>query len=163
MNIRRRDFFVGAAVLAAVSENTAAQDAQIQTDTKMNALTQIRQIDYTVIFARDLAAMRQFYEQIMGFKVDRVLGDGWVELRVGANVLALTVPGLMFDDVLPPKGRLTVQLAFRVAPEMVAACAEELVRQGVAIANPVTDQPWGHRTVFFRDPDGNVIEIYAEI
>jgi catechol 2,3-dioxygenase-like lactoylglutathione lyase family enzyme len=28
---------------------------------------------------------------------------------------------------------------------------------------PVTDQPFGHRTVFFRDPDGNVLEIYAEI
>jgi len=25
------------------------------------------------------------------------------------------------------------------------------------------DQPWGHRTLFFRDPDGNVLEIYAEI
>jgi catechol 2,3-dioxygenase-like lactoylglutathione lyase family enzyme len=27
----------------------------------------------------------------------------------------------------------------------------------------VTDQPFGHRTVFFRDPDGNILEIYAEI
>jgi hypothetical protein len=26
-----------------------------------------------------------------------------------------------------------------------------------------TDQPFGHRTLFFRDPDGNVLEIYAEI
>jgi lactoylglutathione lyase len=26
-----------------------------------------------------------------------------------------------------------------------------------------TDQPWGLRTLFFRDPDGNVLEIYAEI
>jgi len=25
------------------------------------------------------------------------------------------------------------------------------------------DQPFGHRTLFFRDPDGNVLEIYAEI
>jgi catechol 2,3-dioxygenase-like lactoylglutathione lyase family enzyme len=28
---------------------------------------------------------------------------------------------------------------------------------------PPTDQPWGHRTLFFRDPDGNVLEIYADI
>jgi catechol 2,3-dioxygenase-like lactoylglutathione lyase family enzyme len=28
---------------------------------------------------------------------------------------------------------------------------------------PPTDQPWGHRTLFVRDPDGNVVEIYAEI
>lgn len=25
------------------------------------------------------------------------------------------------------------------------------------------DHPFGHRTIFFRDPDGNVLEIYAEI
>ena len=27
----------------------------------------------------------------------------------------------------------------------------------------VTGQPWKHRTEFFRDPDGNILEIYAEI
>jgi catechol 2,3-dioxygenase-like lactoylglutathione lyase family enzyme len=25
------------------------------------------------------------------------------------------------------------------------------------------DQPWAHRTAFFRDPDGNIVEIYADI
>ena len=39
----------------------------------------------------------------------------------------------------------------------------ELAAKGVAFEMPVTDQPFGHRTLFFRDPDGNVLEIYAEI
>jgi catechol 2,3-dioxygenase-like lactoylglutathione lyase family enzyme len=38
-----------------------------------------------------------------------------------------------------------------------------LEERGVAIVSPPTDQPFGHRTLFFRDPDGNVLEIYAEI
>jgi catechol 2,3-dioxygenase-like lactoylglutathione lyase family enzyme len=58
---------------------------------------------------------------------------------------------------------LSVQLAFRVPPAAVDACASELAAQGVAIVIPPTDQPWGHRTLFVRDPDGNVVEIYAEI
>jgi catechol 2,3-dioxygenase-like lactoylglutathione lyase family enzyme len=33
---------------------------------------------------------------------------------------------------------------------------------GHTLAGP-TDQPFGHRTLFVRDPDGNVLEIYAEI
>jgi catechol 2,3-dioxygenase-like lactoylglutathione lyase family enzyme len=37
------------------------------------------------------------------------------------------------------------------------------VRQGVVLLSPPTNQPFGHRTLFFRDPDGNLLEVYAEI
>ena len=42
-------------------------------------------------------------------------------------------------------------------------CADELLRHGVALVSPPTDQSFGHRTLFFRDPDGNLLEVYAEI
>jgi uncharacterized glyoxalase superfamily protein PhnB len=38
-----------------------------------------------------------------------------------------------------------------------------LEAKGVKPVLPLTNQPFGHRTVFFRDPDGNVVEIFAEI
>jgi lactoylglutathione lyase len=123
----------------------------------------VRLIDYTVIFARDLAAMREFYSTTLGFPLHKELGPQWIEFRVGSNTLALTERGLMFDDPPPPQGALSLQLAFRVAPAEVAACAETLRERGVEILAGPTDQPWGHRTLFFRDPDGNVLEIYAEI
>jgi lactoylglutathione lyase len=129
----------------------------------MTALRKIRHLDYTVIFARDMPAMRQFYEQVMQFPIDSELGPQWIAYRVGASLLALTERGLMFNDAAPPKGALSVQLAFRVAPPDVDACAEALTAAGVAITSPPTDQPWRHRTLFFRDPDGNVLEIYADI
>jgi lactoylglutathione lyase len=129
----------------------------------VNALSRIRNIDYTVIFARDMPAMRRFYEGVMRFPVDSELGPQWIVYRVGGSLLALTERGLMFDDAATPKGALSLQLAFRVAPKEVDACAEALRAAGVAITHPPTDQPWGHRTLFFRDPDGNVLEIYADI
>ena len=129
----------------------------------MSALRSIRQLDYTVLFARDMPRMRRFYADVMGFPVDHELGPRWIAYRVGANVLALTERGLLFDDAPPPTGALSAQLAFRVAPADVDRCAEELSRAGVPIESPPTDQPWGHRTLFFRDPDGNVLEIYAEV
>jgi len=128
-----------------------------------NALSHIRQLDYTVIYARDLPAMRHFYEKVMEFPVVNVLSESWIEFGLGANRLALTVYGGRFDDLPPPAGSLCLQLAFRVPPAEVAKCAELLERRGVKMVLPVTDQPFGHRTVFFRDPDGNVLEIYAEI
>jgi hypothetical protein len=41
----------------------------------------------------------------------------------------------------------------------VDLCAATLAKRGVTIVSPPTDQPFGHRTLFFRDPDGNVLEI----
>lgn len=123
----------------------------------------IRGIDYTVIFARQMSAMREFYGTTLGFPLHRALGTQWVEFRVGSNLLALTQRGALFDDPSPPVGVLTLQLAFRVSPAEVASCAATLVERGVKIISGPTDQPFGHRTLFFRDPDGNVLEIFAEI
>ena len=123
----------------------------------------IRSIDYTVVYARQMTAMRAFYETTLGFPLHRELSPTWIEFRIGANILALTVPGGRFDDSAPPVGVLSLQLAFRVSPHEVNDCAAALVERGVQIVSGPTDQTFGHRTLFFRDPDGNVLEIYAEI
>ncbi len=46
---------------------------------------------------------------------------------------------------------------------MVAACAVLLKSLNIPILSPPTDRDFGHRILFFCDPDGNLPEIYAEI
>jgi catechol 2,3-dioxygenase-like lactoylglutathione lyase family enzyme len=128
-----------------------------------SAFRAVRAIDYTVIFVRDMAAMRRFYEDILGFQVQRELSPGWIEYQVGENTLTLATPSRTAADAPIPKGSASLQLAFRVAAPEVDQCAEELVRQRVDLLSPPTDQVFGHRTLFFRDPDGNLLEVYAEI
>lgn len=127
------------------------------------AFRAIQAIDYTVVFVRDMAAMRRFYEEVLGFRLSRALSANWLEYRIGANTLALARPSLTAEDAPMPVGSAALQLAFRVAVAEVDRCAEELTRQGVALVSPPTDRAFGHRTLFFRDPDGNVLEVYAEI
>jgi len=129
----------------------------------MQALGHIRQIDYTVVFARDMDAMRHFYENVMEFPLLRTLSNRWIEYRIGSTTLALTARGGRFNDTPPERGALSLQLAFRVPPQVVAACAAVLEAKGVKLVSPLTDHSFGHRTIFFRDPDGNVLEIFAEI
>ncbi len=130
---------------------------------KRSALRAIRAIDYTIIFVRDMAAMRRFYEDILGFSFFRELSPGWIEYRVGGNTLALARPRLTARDAPTPNGSASLQLAFKVAVPEVDECAAELVRQGITLLSPPTDQAFGHRTLFFRDPDGNLLEIFADI
>lgn len=129
-----------------------------------SALAAIRGLDYTIVYALDMQKMRAFYSQVMGFELRRELTPQWVEYSVGTNILTLTEKSWIWkNDAETPLGSTSVHLAFRVAPGEVSTCTEELRSKGVEIVEDVRDQPWGHRTVFFRDPDGNVIEIYADI
>ena len=126
-------------------------------------LRAIRALDYTILFARDLPAMRRFYAEVMRFEVYHELAGSWIEFRVGANILALAKPGSIVPDQPPAAGTASVQLAFRVRREEVDAAEVVLREEGVTMVAPATDQRWGHRTLFFRDPDGNLLEIYADI
>lgn len=131
----------------------------IEVDTQLP----IRNIDYTVIFARQMAEMRSFYGTTPGFPLHRELGAKWIEYRVACNLLALRERSALFNDPLPPVGVHCLQLALRVAPSEVASCAAVLAERGVTILAGPTDQAFGHRTLFFRDPDGNALEIYAQM
>ncbi|MDG1471912.1 MAG: VOC family protein [Ascidiaceihabitans sp.] len=128
-----------------------------------NPFKAITAVDYTVIYARDLPAMIQFYETVLGFDLTRSLSSTWREYNIGANIFVLAKPGPTATDQPVPDGTAALQLAFKVTREIVDLCAAELTRQNVEILSPPTDRDFGHRTLFFRDPDGNLLEIYAEI
>ena len=40
---------------------------------------------------------------------------------------------------------------------------ERLQAMNVEIVKPPTTQPWGRRSVWFRDPDGNIVNFYASV
>lgn len=124
----------------------------------------ISNFDYAVPLCSRLEETRAFYRDTMGFPVEDERPN-WVSFRVGATLLTLRPRGsLAFcDDGEAVPGSASVQLAFRVPPPAVDACHAELAAKGVPILRGPTDLPdWRHRALFFRDPEGNVVEIYAE-
>jgi catechol 2,3-dioxygenase-like lactoylglutathione lyase family enzyme len=128
------------------------------------SLSEIRNFDYAVLMCSRMEETRAFYRNVMGFAVETDRGN-WVSFRVGATLLTLRPRGAwaVCDDGQSVPGSASVQLAFRVPPPAVDACHAQLVAKGVPILRGPTDLPdWRHRTLFFRDPEDNIIEIYAE-
>lgn len=128
-----------------------------------SGLGAIRNLDYTILLCADMAVMRRFYADVVGFEVHEEIPGRWVAFRVGSSLLALRQRGRPYDGPHPVAGTAAVQLAFRVPPVDVGVAEEQLAGRGVELPEPVTDQSFGHRTLFFADPEHNIIEIYAEI
>jgi lactoylglutathione lyase len=125
------------------------------------ALKKIRTLDYVILLCEDIPPMKTFYQEIMGFQIYRDNGE-WVEMKIGASLLTLRKRGRPYDGA-KPANTAGVQLAFRVAPVEVEACHQELLTKHVQSLDPPRDMDYGHRTLFFRDPEGNILEIYADI
>jgi glyoxylase I family protein len=127
-------------------------------------LEQIRNFDYAILLCDKMAETRAFYRDIMKFPIETDR-ENWVSFRVGATLLTLRPRGqwAAWEDGKAMPGSAAIQLAFRVPPPAVDACHVELVAKGVPILREPTDVPdWRHRTLFFRDPEDNIVEIYAE-
>ena len=66
----------------------------------------------------------------------------------GEQVTLKSTDGKSYTTVAPSDSTLT----------------QRLIAKGVEMMSPPRDIPaWRHRALFFRDPEGNVIEIYAEV
>ena len=121
----------------------------------------IRDIDYVILLCQDMSKMRAFYKNVMQFSLEED-EEHWVKFRVGSGFLTLRLRGRVYDGEKSGESA-SVQLAFRVAPGDINKCHEELMNLGVEIIEPPKDQGFGHRTLYFRDPERNILEIYAEL
>ncbi len=124
-------------------------------------LKNVRQLDYAIVLCDDLPRMKAFYRALFDFRVCAERDDV-IAFEAGAVTLCLRKRTRPYDGRQPGPGHPGVQLAFRVPLADVQTCYEELCKKGATILEPPTDQHWGHRTVFFSDPEGNILEVYAE-
>ena len=100
----------------------------------------------------DIEAARDFYAGYLGFTVQD-LGLGWVERYVSEDGQACVQ--LVTRDASSPEDSV---LSVHVGSDVDEAYAEAQ-RRGYEIVHPLTEEPWGIRRFFVRDPDGNVINI----
>ena len=118
-------------------------------------------LENTCVISADIRRLVAFYEPVLGEKA-KWSGDDYAEFGTGVGVLSIFsyaaqekyIPG----SAVAGKNR-SVILEFKVAN----VDAEYRRLQGLVKiwVKPPTTQPWGSRSIYFRDPDGNLVDFYA--
>jgi catechol 2,3-dioxygenase-like lactoylglutathione lyase family enzyme len=107
------------------------------------------------LLSGDLAASRDFYAGFLGFDV-AMDEDGFTMFASPSNRTAqITVA----DKHTPGQDRGVSEAQVSVEVEDVDALHDDAVRRGLEIVYPLTNEPWGIRRFFVRDPDGTVINV----
>jgi len=103
----------------------------------------------------DLAKSREFYAGFLGFDV-AMDEPGFTMFASPSNRTAQIT---LADRNTPGLDRGVRQAQISVEVEDVDTLHAEAVRRGLDIVYPLTDEPWGIRRFFVRDPDGTVINV----
>jgi len=123
-------------------------------------------IGLVTILTDDVPSMKGFYMDILGFEVKEDLGN-YVEFINEGVRFAVCTREVMHEGTKHPSYRepstgQTFELAFPLSsPEEVDRAYEDIVSKGATPVKGPEMMPWGRRTAFFADPEGNIHELYS--
>lgn len=103
--------------------------------------------------AEDPAASREFYEQILGLEV--VMDHGWILTFAAPGNPAAQISLMQRDASAPVEPDVSIEV------DDVDEAYGAAQRMGAEILHPLTDEPWGVRRFFVRDPNGKVLNILS--
>jgi catechol 2,3-dioxygenase-like lactoylglutathione lyase family enzyme len=103
--------------------------------------------------AQDPAASNEFYAEVLGLEVAMDLG--WI--------VTFAAPGNPSAQisVMRQDASASVQPDVSIEVDDVDAAHAAAQRLGFEILHPLTDEPWGVRRFFVRDPSGKVLNILS--
>jgi predicted enzyme related to lactoylglutathione lyase len=117
------------------------------------------------IITSNVKRLADFYEQITGLPVTLYTED-FGELATPSCTLAIgstrTLRLFGGDHVAQPAANHSVILEFRVA-DVDADYARLADLIGEALVQAPTTMPWGNRSLLFRDPDGNLVNVFTPV
>ncbi len=123
-----------------------------------------RNIMAVELLVRDLAACTAFYRDTLGLQVrESESTPNSVSFQIeNVYFFVLEVSGaarMVSEEPLDLNIEGGPRVLLAAGVENVDAAYEELKAKGVTFLRPPTDQPWGLRTAYFADPEGNLWEI----
>lgn len=114
------------------------------------------------LITRNVRALSDFYQRILG--VEGEGNDTHMELKTeGAGMAVFSYEGMeqMAPGSMDGAGFGSFTVSFEV--DDVDAEYERILPLGVSMVKLPQTHPWGWRSFWFRDPDGNIVNFAGKI
>ena len=117
------------------------------------------------LLVNDMAKMIRFYRDVLGFEIKEaedtsnvyLIKDGTLFLLYGRKDFE-TLTNRKYEYVKGLNGHFELALYVDTYAEVDAAFADAVSKGAEPVLEP-TMKPWGQRTCYIADPEGNLIEI----
>jgi len=112
------------------------------------------------LITRNVPLLADFYAKVVGVAAEG--DDTHVELHTeGAQIAIFSVDGMESLAPLSMQGAGHGSFTIGFEVQDVDEEYERLKALGVAFVKLPTTHPWGARSFWFRDPDGNIVDFFA--
>jgi len=102
---------------------------------------------------RSLPEAQAFYRNVVG--LETVMDHGWIVTLADPDHPNCQISLLTHDKTAPLVPAASIEV------DDVDACHAAALRAGAEIVHPLTNEPWGVRRFFVRDPAGHVINVLS--
>ena len=117
------------------------------------------------LLVKDMAAMIRFYRDVLDFEIKEdentsnvyLIKDGTLFLLYGRKDFE-AMTGKKYEYVKGLNGHSEIALYVDTFEEVDAEYEKAISKGAVSVLAPETE-PWGQRTCYIADPEGNLIEI----
>ena len=107
------------------------------------------------ISSEDLEASKDFYVEFLGMEIGMDLG--WIVGFGSPSNETAQIQLIRRDETAPVTPSITVEV------EDVGALYEEALARKLEIVHPLTDESWGVRRFFVKDPNGVVLNVMSHL
>ncbi len=117
------------------------------------------------VMVDDMAVMARFYRDVLGFEIKEEEDASNVFLQKDGTLFLLyrktdfeKMTGRKFSYCTGVNGHYEIALGVETFAEVDAAFSKVVAAGAEPVMEPTTE-PWGQRTCYIADPEGNLIEI----